>query len=120
MSLNEGFEVVRMIALAETMSYWIVGALTVVGFVLMRVMLPVKGLAFVFAPVLFWGGLTGIYALRHFGFVISSQDKNVQIVAAATLGMIAALIVLIALVRLVDTLTRIRRPVTNSDARVRI
>lgn len=120
MSLNEGLEVVRMIALAEPMSYWIVGALTVVGFVLMRVMLPVKGLSFVFAPILFWGGLTGIYALRHFGFVISSQDKNVQIVAAGTVGMIAALVLMMSLVRLVDTATRIRRPVTNSNARARI
>lgn len=118
MSLNDVLEVVRGIALADSMSYWFISALTLVAFVLMRVMLPLKGLSFVFAPALFWGGLTGVYAARHFGFVVS-QEKSVQIVAAATLGMIVALVLMMCLVRFVDVVTRIRRPVTNAASRAR-
>lgn len=119
MSPNDVLEVVRAIALADSMSYWLIGALTAVAFVLMRAMLPMKGLSFVFAPILFWGGLTGIFAARHFGFVVS-QEKSVQIVAAGTFGMIVALVFMMSLVRLVDAVTRIRRPVTRPVTRARV
>lgn len=123
MSFNDVLEVVRNIALADSMTYWLVGTLTLIAFVLMRTMLPVKGLSFVFAPGLLWGGLTAVYAAHQLGFWIS-REKSVQIVAVATAGMIVALVVMMALVRLADAVTRIRRPVTNSvssaPSRVRV
>ena len=119
MSLDAVLEVVRGIAMADSMSYWLVGTLTLVAFVLMRAMLPVKGLSLVFAPILFWGGLTALYAARHSSYVLSGE-KSVQIVAVSTFGMMVALVAMMALVRFVDVLTRIRRPVANSVARARV
>jgi hypothetical protein len=102
-------DVMRDIAMADALSYWIVGGLTLVVFVVMRSMLPVKGLATVFAPAIFWGGLAGVYALSYWGFVASSE-KSTNIAATSALGMIAALVVMVALTRLADALIRIRKP----------
>lgn len=97
------------IAAADSLSYAIVGTLTLLVFVVMRAMLPVKGLAVVFAPAIFWGGLTGIYAASSWGLLVS-KDKAANIAATATPGMIAALVVMVVLARLVDIATRVRAP----------
>ncbi|MBL8847631.1 MAG: hypothetical protein JNN24_17855 [Hyphomicrobium zavarzinii] len=112
------FKVLDDIAMADSMSYWIVAALTLLVFMVMRAMLPVKGLAAVFAPAIFWGGLTGIYALNNLGFSVSTE-KSANIVVQAGLGMIVALLVMLALTRLVEAATRIRTPLTNDPKRLR-
>lgn len=112
------FKVLGDIAMADSMSYWIVGALTLLVFMVMRAMLPVKGLAVVFAPAIFWGGLTGIYALSQLGFSVSTE-KSANLVVQAGLGMIVALLVMLVLTRLVDAATRIRTPLTNDPKRLR-
>jgi hypothetical protein len=110
MSLDDVFKVFGDIAMAaDGLSYAIVGALTLVAFVLMRAMLPVKGLAYVFAPAMFWGGLVGIYTASMSGIVVSTE-KAVNSAATATLGMIGALVVAVLLTRLVDAALRIRSP----------
>lgn len=112
------FKMLSDIAAADAMAYWIVGALAALAFVLMRAMLPMKGLSYVFAPALFWGGLVGIYTLTELGFVVSTE-RSVQIVAAAIAGMTAALFVMLFLTRLVDAVTRIRKPLANHPGRAR-
>ena len=112
------------IAAADGPSYGIVGALTVIVFVVMRTMLPVKSLACVFAPVIFWGGLAGIYAASTWGFAVGT-DKAANTVATAGLGMIAALVVMVVLTRLAEAAMRIRAPLaapvsTDAQRRVRI
>ena len=119
MSLEAVFEVMRGIMLADSLSYWLIGGLTVIAFPLMRMTMPFPGLSFVFAPGLFLGGLTAIYAARHYGIVVSN-DKAVQTVAVGVVGLIVALAVMMLLVRLVHAVTRVRRPVTNSVARLRV
>jgi hypothetical protein len=110
MSLDDVFKVFGDIAMAaDGLSYAIVGALTLVAFVLMRAMLPVKGLAYVFAPAMFWGGLVGIYTASTSGIVVSTE-KAVNSAATATLGMIGALVVAVLLTRLVEAALRIRSP----------
>ncbi|MCC7251194.1 hypothetical protein [Hyphomicrobium sp.] len=116
MSHEDVFKVLRDIAAADAMSYWIVGALTLVVFVVMRAMLPVKSLANVFAPAVFCGGLAGIYTAATWGLV-ASTEKTVNVTVWATLGMMVALLAMIALVRLVDAVTRIRTPLTNAAPR---
>jgi hypothetical protein len=106
------------ISMADGMSYAIVGSLTVIMVLVMRSMLPAKGLGLVFAPAIFWGGLCGIYALREAGIVFSA-DKSANVAAASAFGMIAALIVMMGLTRLVDVVTRIRKPLVNAPVRVR-
>lgn len=117
MSLEAVWEVVRGIALADSLSYWLIGALTAIAFPLMRITMPSPGLAVVFAPGLFWGGLTAVYAARHYGIVVSN-DKAAQTVAAGVVGLIVALLAMALLVRLFHSATRVRRPVTNSVARL--
>jgi len=109
MGWDELFKILSDIAAADSLSYGIVGALTLVAFVIMRAMLPVKGLAIVFAPAIFWGGLAGIYTASVWGFAVSTE-KAVNVVAASVLGMIVALLLMVALARLADAATRIRDP----------
>ena len=109
MTEEDFFKVLSDIAMADSMAYWIVGALSFLVVIVMRAMLPVKSLAIVFAPAIFWGGLCGIYAMREFG-VVMATEKSANAAATATVGMIVALVLVMLLVRLIDTLTRIRKP----------
>ena len=115
MSREAILKVLGDIALADATSYWIVGALTLLVVVVMRAMLPVKSLALVFAPAIFWGGLAGIYAASRWSFVVI-PEHSANIVATATLGMIAALVVMMLLARGVAAATRIRKPVARTAA----
>ena len=107
------FKVLGDIASADAASYWIVSVLTLIAVLIMRSVLPVKSLALVFAPGIFWGGLTGVYAASMWGFV-AVPDRNANIVATSTLGMIAALVAMMLLKRGVDAAMRIRRPVRRN------
>ncbi|MDQ8698364.1 hypothetical protein [Hyphomicrobium sp. LHD-15] len=118
MSHEAIFKVLSDIAAADSMSYWIVAGLTALVFAVMRAMLPMKGLSWVFAPAMFWGGLVGIYTLRELGFVVSSE-KSAHTVAASVAGMVVMLFVMLFLTRLVEAVTRIRKPLTNDPGRVR-
>lgn len=111
MSLEDFFKVLSDIAMADTMSYWIVGAMSLLAAVLMRMMLPAKGLSLVFLPALFLGGLAGIYVASRLGFVFGTE-RSVQIVVTGTLGMTVALFVMIALTRLTQAALKIRNPLT--------
>lgn len=113
MSFEAIFKVIADIAMtADALSYGIVGALVLAAFVLMHAMLPVKDLAYMFAPALFWGGLVGIYTAKVSGLVISTE-KAVDNTVAATAGMVGALVVLVLLTRLVEAVVRIRKPLAS-------
>jgi len=101
------------IIMADSLSYWIVGALTLLAFLVMRAMFPSKSLAIVYAPALFWGGLAGIYIANQAGFYVGTE-RSAQIVVSSTFGMCAALLIMIGLTRLVDAILRIRSPLTNA------
>lgn len=98
---------------ANSMSYWIVGSLSVLGAMIMRTMLPTKTLAIVFFPGIFWGGLAGIYAFNALGLVLTT-DRAAQIVIAGTTGMGIALLVLVMATRLLDSAMRIRKPLSRA------
>jgi hypothetical protein len=101
------------IAMADSLSYWLVGALTALVFAVMRAMLPVKSLAFVLAPAVFWGGLSGIYTLSLLGIYFTT-DKSANVIVSAAIGMVAALFLMIVLLRLLGSLFRIRTPLTRT------
>lgn len=110
MGLEAIFKVLGDIATtADATGYGVVGALVLAAFVLMHAMLPVKDLAYLFAPGLFWGGLVGIYIAKISGFVVSAEEA-VNSTVAATAGMVGALFVLVLLTRLLEALVRIRKP----------
>lgn len=114
MSQEAIFDILSNIAMADSTSYWVVFALTGLVFVLMRAMLPVKSLSFVLAPAVFWGGLTGIYALATLGVHFTSL-KSANAVLSATIGMVVALIVMVVLLRLLDAAFRVRTPLKRSE-----
>lgn len=99
---------------ADSMSYWIVGSLAVLGTVIMRAMLPTKMLAIVFFPGIFWGGLAGIYAFNALGLILTTE-RAAQIVIAGTTGMTLALLVLVMATRLLDSAMRIRKPLVRAE-----
>lgn len=107
------FKAVADIAMADSASYAIVGALTLVGFTIMRAMLPVKGLSLVLAPAIFWGGLSGIYAFGMLGLSLLGHELA-NVVVAAAVGMSAALMAMILLLRGLDAAMRIRKPLTRA------
>jgi hypothetical protein len=113
MSFEDFHKALVDITMADSLSYWIVGALTLLTFTVMRSMLPVKALSIVFAPGLFWGGLAGIYVANHLG-IVASTVRSAQIVVTSTFGMCVALLVMIGLWRLLDAVVRIRSPLTNA------
>lgn len=108
----EAFKVVGDIAAADAVGYGIVSVLTVIVYLIMRAMLPAKGLANIFAPAVFWGGLVGIYLVPTFGFSIRGEPAATT-AAAATAGMVGAFLVMMALVRLFEAATRIRTPLST-------
>lgn len=112
MTIESFVQVLHNIAMADNMSYWLVGALTAIAFTVMRSMLPVKGLSLVLAPAIFWGGLSGIYALASAGIYFTTE-KSANILISATVGMAVALVVMIALVKLVEQVLRIRNPLVR-------
>jgi hypothetical protein len=109
MGYEDAFKVLGDIVSADGLTYGIVAALTLIVFLVMRAMLPVKSLSFVFGPVIFWGGLAGVYAASMWGFAVSSE-KSANVAAGAALGMIAALVVMVFLTRLFDWLISSRKP----------
>ena len=109
MSRDDALRVLAEIATADGLSHGIVGALTVIVFVIMRTMLPVKGLDIVFAPGIYLGGLIGIFLGRHWNLVLTAE-KEANIVAWAAMGMIAGLVVMMLLARSFNALTRSRKP----------
>ena len=104
MGYEDALQVAGNIAMADGLTYGIVTALTLIVFVVMWAMLPVKSLSLVFTPVIFWGGLAGVYAASTWGFLVSSE-KSANVAAGAALGMIAALVVMVVLTRLLDWMT---------------
>jgi hypothetical protein len=113
MMLEDIHKALGDIVMADTLSYWIVAALTALAFTVMRAMLPSKALAIVFAPGLFWGGLAGIYLANQIGFFVSTE-RSAQIVVTSTLGICGALLIMIAVTRLVEAAMRIRSPLTHA------
>jgi hypothetical protein len=119
MVLDATLEILRGIGQADEASYVIVGVLTLLAFAVMRAMLPVKGLSWVFAPALFWGGLAGIYACRMAGLFYSTEHST-NAAVGAMLGMIAALVVMMVLTCLCGAITaRKPRPAIGADPRGR-
>jgi hypothetical protein len=115
MSRDDALRVMSEVATADGLSHGIVGALTVIVFVIMRAMLPVKSLALVFAPGIYMGGLVGVFLGRHWNLVLTTE-KEANLVVWATTGMIAGLLVMMLLARAFDALTRIRNPVGTNPA----
>lgn len=119
MSQEAVLKVLSDIAMADSTTYWVVGALSVLTFLIMRSMLPVKGLSVVFAPFIFWGGLAGVYVAKILAFVPSTH-KTTSIVIVATIGMIAALVLMMLLTHLFHALARVRTPPQRLPARIGI
>ena len=76
------------------------GGLTLVAFVVMHTVFPVKSLATIYAPVLFLGGLSGIYACQRNGLYFT-RDEASNAVIAATAGLVVALFAAVVVTRLV-------------------
>lgn len=96
--------------LAVSAAGWAVCAgLTLVAFMVMRALFPVKSLATIYAPALFFGGLVGIYACQHNGLFFM-RDEASNAVVSATAGLVVTLLAAIVVTRLVYAATRLAAP----------
>jgi Na+/melibiose symporter-like transporter len=94
------------------------GGLTLVAFVAMHTAFPVKSLATIYAPVLFLGGLSGIYVCQRNGLYFTSDEAS-NAVIAATAGLVVALFAAVVVTRLVYAVTRLAAPEDTSGGFMR-
>ncbi|MGE0022595.1 MAG: hypothetical protein AB7S70_03065 [Hyphomicrobium sp.] len=106
MRYEDAVHVLTGIAAADSTAYWVVGALTLLVFLVMWTMLPLKSLAMLFAPAMFWSGLTGLYTATWMGFAVS-PDKAANIAGTSALGMMVGLVVMTLITHAVIGATRI-------------
>ena len=97
--LNRTFEVDTYTIVVALLAGW-AGVLTM--HVLSRTML-----ALVFVPGFIFGALVANYLFEEFAFYPTS-DKDTNVVVACTLGIIAALLVLMIMIRLMAALAGVR------------
>jgi len=106
MRYEDAVQLLSEVAAADTTAYAVVGALTFIVFLVMWAMLPLKSLAVLFAPVMFWSGLAGLYTATSLDFVIST-DKAANIAGTSALGMIVGLVVMTFLTHALMSATRL-------------
>ncbi len=94
---------VRMFAL-DTESLTLVIMICGWGFMIMRMMVSIPGLAIAAFPLLVLSALAANVLLRESNFV-ASLDRGAALGFSTGVGMIAALIVIVAIVRLAMSLT---------------
>jgi hypothetical protein len=116
-SFDKSFDAVAQVfhgILAVNATGWAVsGALSLVAFVVMRTVFPVKALATIYAPALLFGGLAGIYVCQRNGLFWTSDEAS-NAVISATAGFVAALFAAIVATRLVYAATRRSAPEDTS------
>ncbi len=97
---------------ADGFTYALAALFAGLAVVMVNAMTSSIGLAAAFAPGLFLGGLLGPYVSRKAAlFLVADRDANTVFAVGA--GILAALVVLLALTRLVYAATAIRRPITR-------
>lgn len=92
------FKIWSDIVAADWVSYAIVGVMTVAVFAIMRAALSTKLLAILFAPAIFWSGLTGIYLAPILDISIPGE-KTATAAATAAGAMILTVLILTLLAR---------------------
>jgi hypothetical protein len=106
-------QVFQGILAVSTTGWAVSGALSLVAFVVMHTVFPAKSLAAIYAPVLFFGGLVGIYVCQRNGLYFL-RDEAANAVISATAGLVPALFAAIVATRLVYAATRRSAPEDTS------
>jgi hypothetical protein len=106
-------QVLRGILSASSTGWAVSGGLVIVAFAAMRAVLPVKGLATLYAPALLFGGLAGIFVCQQNGLVFS-HDEASNAVIAATGGLVVALFAAVLATRVAHVVSRVAAPEDTS------
>jgi hypothetical protein len=112
-SFDAAIQVIYGLWTLSATAWAVSGGLTLVAFVVMHTVFPVKSLATIYAPVLFLGGLLGIYAFPRNGLYFTGDDAS-NAVIAATAGLVVALFAAVAVTRLAYAATRVAAPEDTS------
>jgi hypothetical protein len=112
-SFDDVVQVFHGVWAVSAVGWAVSGGLTLVAFVVMRTLFPVKSLATIYAPALFLGGLAGIYAFQRNGLYFT-RDEASNAVISATAGLVVALFAAIVVTRLVYAATRLAAPEDTS------
>ncbi|MGQ0672774.1 MAG: hypothetical protein ACT4N2_07850 [Hyphomicrobium sp.] len=112
MSLSETYE---QIMLADDFTIGVVWVLAAWSALLLKQMTESNVLALLLAPMAYFGALAGIFYCREWEFIFFSQ-KEANIVVAASLGTMVAVVVLLLVTRAVNTV--IGRSRTGLEARI--
>src|SRR5690349_24912332 len=112
-SFDTAIQVFNGLLALGTTAWAVSGGLALIGFVVMRELFPVKSMAAIYAPVLFLGGLAGIYVCRS-NALLWTRDEASNAVISATAGLVVALLFAIAATRLVYWAAQVAAPEDTS------
>jgi hypothetical protein len=107
-------EVFNSILSASSLAYWLVGMMTLACAVLINIMTGSQALALVFLLPVWFGGLTGIFAFQEFGIFLF-PDREPNLIAGALSGQIAAVLLMLPVIKAFYSLSDIKKPVTKAD-----
>lgn len=111
-------DLLQSILAADTFSYIVVGVLAVLASVMVKAMTESWPLTILFAPVIWFLALAGIYACREAN-VVFTTDHESNIILSAGVGMIAAVGLMLLLVRIGFLMGEQRKPVHRTSPRIR-
>lgn len=103
-------ETLRYILAADSFCYSVAVILALLSGVVIASATSSFGLAAMYTPVVAFGGLAGIYAVREAGILLT-RDQYTDVVLSAGAGTLAGLLAMMAVTRLTYALTSIRKPV---------
>lgn len=106
-------QILRGILGASATDWAVSGGLAVVAFAAMRMVLPAKGLATLYAPALMLGGLSGIYVCQQSALSFSHNEAS-NAVIAATGGLVVALFAAVLATRIAYAMSRVAAPEDTS------
>lgn len=112
-SFDAAIQIINGLWTLNSTAWAVSGGLTLGAFAVMHTVFPVKSLATMYAPVLFLGGLSGIYACQRNGLYFT-RDEASNAVIAATAGLVVALFAAVVVTRLVYAATRHAAPEDTS------
>lgn len=109
-------DVVRGALNADSFTYWLTGGLAFAIFLIMRAMLPAKGLATLYLPFVAFGGLLGPSLLGRLNIYLL-VDRPSNILASITSGMVVTVLLLVVLTRFAFSIAAVVETVPSPETR---
>jgi hypothetical protein len=111
-------DILSDILAADTFTWVVVSFLAVLAGVMIKAMTDSLALTLLFTPMFAFGALAGIYACREVGLVFTTEHES-NVILTAGVGMVAAVALMLLLVRLGFLVSHQSKPVQRPSPRLR-